>query len=167
MLQPFEPMKPAYIARLIKLKKFYLVSQTYKRGGDPFAEDQKTALLLTDYDDPGLAKGHLQARSGDKYAAIIDLQKEEHLQKIKSMMEEESPYRVFWAIVRSREELEAKITENYSDNIRRYIESNTSWRIGRNTTIYPKLQLIFGELFIELKYGRETRRLTFEQLENN
>jgi hypothetical protein len=136
MLQPFEPMKPVYINRLIKLKKFYLVSQTYKRGEDPFAEVQKKSLLLTDYSDIGLAKGHLQALGSDKYAAIIDLQKEEHLKKVTAMIQDDSGFAVYWAVVRSREALEEKINAGYSENMRRYIDNYTDWRPGRGVTIY-------------------------------
>ncbi len=55
------------------MKKFYLVSQTYTRGFDHFTEEHKADILVTDYDDPGLAKIHFNAVPHDKYAAIIDL----------------------------------------------------------------------------------------------
>ena len=167
MLQPFELLKPVHLNRLIELKKNYLVSQTYKRAHDPFSEEQQIDLLFSDYDDIGLAKGHFQALRGDRFAAIIDLQKTEHCAKLKEMLAPESGYRLFWAVVRSKKELEDRITGKYKDHMKRYIQRNTSWRINRNTTIFPQLQVIYGELFIILKYGSETRRITFEELEKS
>lgn len=165
MLQPFELFKPVHLNKLVELKKFYLVTQTYKRGEDPFSDEHKINLLFTDYDDLGLARGHLQALQGDKYAAIIDLQKEGHRQRVNDLITKESPYRVFWAVVRSRKELEERINAKYKDHMRRYILQHTTWRIDRDTTLNPRLQIIFGELFITFKYGRETRRITFGELE--
>ena len=167
MLQPFELMKEIYLNKLVDLNKHFLVSQSYKRGSNQFAEEQKNDLLLSDYNDIGLAKGHLSAVRNDKYAAIVDLTRQEHFQKLKDMLLPGSEYRLFWAVVRSKKELETRLTTKYRENIKRYITVNTNWRIDRNATFLPALQLIYGELFIILKYRGETRRITFEQLEKS
>lgn len=166
MLQPFEVFKPLYLNKLVQLQKHFLVTQTYQRGHDPFEQGPKTPILLSDYSDEGLAKIHLGALKEDRYAALVDLRRAEHRQKILDMLSPASSYRLFWAVVTSTKELEARINERYKDHMRRYIEQNTSWRIGRNTTLRPSIQQIFGELFIILKYSSETLRITFEQLEN-
>lgn len=44
MVQPFEKFKNVYIDRLIQMKKFFLVSQTYSRGFDHFAEAHKADI---------------------------------------------------------------------------------------------------------------------------
>lgn len=167
MLQPFERMQEVYLNRLVELKKTLLVSQRYKRARDPFDEEQQIDLLLTDYDDPGLAKGHLSALKEDHYAAIIDLSKAEHMNKLRTMLLPGSGYRLFWGVVRSKHELEKKLRTKYKDNVRRYIARNTEWRIDRNGSVTPAMQLIYGELFVILKYGSERRRITFEELEKS
>lgn len=167
MLQPFEPMRKIYVDRLIRYKKHYLVSQSYRRAASPFTETAAADLLLTAYSDIGLAKGHLAALKNDRYGAIVDLTKPEHLKKILSLLSEDSGYRLFWAIVRSKEKLESDLADNYKDNIRRYVANHTQWKIARDATVSPSLQLIFGELFIILKHKHESRRITFEQLEKS
>jgi hypothetical protein len=61
MFQPFIEFKPQYIGKLKELKKTYLVTQTYNRVYDHFDKEHKADILVTDYDDLGMAKGHLAA----------------------------------------------------------------------------------------------------------
>ena len=165
MLQPFELFKPVYIDRLAELKKRYLVSQSYPRGHNHFDEEQKTNILLSDYDILGGASIHLNAVKNDKYAAILDLEKPEHKKKLTEMLAPESKYRVFWAVIKSKMELEQRINLRYKENMRRYIDTHTNWRIDRDTTIKPSVQVTFGELFIILKYASQTLRIKFEDIE--
>src|SRR5689334_17127951 len=101
MLQPFVPFKEEYIDKLITLNKKHVVSQTYKRGIDLFAEQDKTNILFSDYDDPRLAKIHYDAVKGDKFAALIDLTNPKHKERITAMLQSGSIYKVYWAVVQS------------------------------------------------------------------
>jgi hypothetical protein len=142
----------------------YLVSQTYHRAFDHF-EETKTDILLTDYDQLGLAQIHLSAVKHDKYASIIDLTNPKHKEKILQMFHAESGYRLYWAIVKSVDDVKKRMDLKYKDNIRRYSMKNTSWRISANEAIRPSLQVIYGELFIILKRGSQTLRVKFEEIE--
>src|SRR3954469_21598779 len=108
MVQPFERFKSIYIDRLIQMKKFYLVSQTYTRGFGHYDEHNKTNILVTDYDDPGLAKIHFNAVLHDKFAAVIDLRNEKHKGKIMEMLEPNSTYTLYWSIVKDAKEMEQR-----------------------------------------------------------
>lgn len=165
MLQPFELFKPIYIDRLTGLKKRYLVSQSYSRGFNHLDDEHKTNILLSDYDLLGAANIHLNAVKHDQYAAILDLEKPKHKTKLAEMLEPGSKYRVYWAIVKSKKELEGRINGNYKDHMRKYITLHTNWRIDRDTSLTPSIQVTFGELFIILKYGNQTLRIKFEELE--
>ncbi|MGN6438398.1 MAG: hypothetical protein ACTHMM_17780 [Agriterribacter sp.] len=167
MLQPFEHFKHIYLNKLIQLKKRYLVSQTYKRAKDHLSEEEKIDILLSDYSDLGQAKIHLNAVKTDRFHALLDLEKPEHLDKLKEMMQEGSKYRLFWAVVRSAKELEASINGRFKDHMRRYIAKNTTWRIKGDATIHPSIQISFGELFLVLKYGSQTLRVKFEEIERS
>jgi hypothetical protein len=151
--------------RLIQLKKRYLVTQTYTRYVDHLFEYQKENLLVSDYEDYVLAKTHWDAIKGDRYRAIIDLEKPEHKTKILEMLSEDSKYRLFWAIVENVEKLQKQIDLQYAQHTKRYIEQHTQWRMGRDVTLRPSLKLIFGELFILLKYSGQTLRVKFEDIE--
>ena len=164
MFQPFELFKIEYINRLIRMDKKYLVSQSYNKAFDHF-EETKTDILLTDYDELGLAQIHYSAVKHDKYASIIDLNNPKHKTKILEMMLADSGYRLFWAIVKSIDAVKKRMDLKYRDNIRRYIMKHTTWRIDASEAIRPSLQVIYGELFIILKRGSQTLRLKFEDIE--
>ncbi|WP_157580861.1 hypothetical protein [Segetibacter koreensis] len=143
------------------------MSQTYIRAFDHCDEIYKTDILVTDYDDPGLAKIHLNAVAHDKYAAIIDLTKEKHRKKIREMLEPSSRYVVYWSIVKDVKEMEMRLNNRYSENMRRYIIKNTGWRIGADETIRPSFQVTFGELYIILKRSTQTLRVRFDEIEKS
>ena len=163
--QPFEKFKPQYIERLVKLKKIYLVSQTYKIGFTFFEEVAKKNILFTDYENIGLAEQHHKAVRHDKYASIINLTKEKHIKIIKSMFDENSNYEVFWAMVSDREKMKQRLDAKYKSNIRRYILNNTNWRIGANESLQTVLEIIYGEFHLTLKRGTQTLRVKFEDIE--
>ena len=165
MLQPFEKFDVNYITRLIEMKKIYLVSQTYNRALDHFAAVPKTDILLTDYDDAGLAKIHLNAIKHDKYASIIDLTNEKHKEKIKSMLAPASTYVLYWNVVRDVKQMQERLNNRYKDNMRRYIAKSTNWRIGADERITPSFEVTFGELFITMKRGSQTLRVKFDEIE--
>src|SRR6185312_450451 len=143
MLQPFVLFSHIYLKRVVQLRKRYLVSQTYKRAKDHFSEDARIDILLTDYDDMGLAKTHDNAIKTDKYHAILDLDNTVHVDKLKSMMQEGSKYQLFWAVVNSKADLEKRINTHYKDHMRRYITKHTNWRISSDIVVTPKIQITF------------------------
>jgi hypothetical protein len=164
MFQPFETFKSEYINRLVKMNKKYLVSQTYNRASNHF-EETRIDILLSDYDDLGLAQIHYSAVKHDKFASIIDLTNPKHQAKIIEMLNPDSGYRLFWAIVKSVDDIRKRIDLKYKDHIRRYIMKQTTRRIGASEAIRPSAQVIFGELFIILKRGSQSLRVKFEDIE--
>ncbi|MEP7278372.1 MAG: hypothetical protein ABI813_07005 [Bacteroidota bacterium] len=165
MLQPFEPMKLGYIQKLVKLKKHFLVSQTYNRYAGCFSDEDKIGVLFSEYDAEGQAQIHLNAVRHDKYASIIDLRKPKHYKRIVEMMQPRSEYFAFWAVVSNTADLEKRINLTYKDNMKAYITKHTTWRIGGEETIRPAIAVIFGELFITLKYAGQTLKVAFSDIE--
>lgn len=165
MVQPFVLFEMKYLARLRQLKRNYLVTQTYHRAHGLF-EGNRTALLLTDYDDAGLAEIHFKAVKDDPFAAIIKLHHEKHLHTLTQMLEAGSAYILFWSVVEDAAALEAFLNRSFADNIRRYIEHNTSWHIAGRQSISPSFEITFGELFINLKWNSQRKRVKFEDIEN-
>ena len=166
MFQPFERFNPEYINRLINLNKPYLVAQTYTRGYSHFDHSHPTDILLTDYDDSGLAKTHLNALKGDALACLINLKSPVHVAKLRQLLEEDSGYRLYWAIVKSAQEVKKKIDLKYSDNLRRYLLRNTDWKIGADETVKPSLKVIFGEMYMIVKRGAQHElRVKFAEIE--
>lgn len=120
---------------------------------------------MTDYDQLGLAQIHYSAVKHDKYASIIDLTNPKHKNKIIEMLQPDSGYRLYWAIVKSMDEIKKRMDLKYKDNIRRYLMKQTTWRIDASDHIRASLQVIYGELFIILKRGNQTLRVKFDDIQ--
>ena len=83
------------------------------------------------------------------------------------MLYEAAAYKVYCSVVKDATRLERQLTATYADNIRRYIEKNTSWAIGGKDKIQPAFEVTFGELFVRLKWKSQQQRIKFEQIENS
>lgn len=165
MLNLFERFLEKYIPRLIALDKIFLVTQTYTESQP--SPDGRIKILVSDYEDKGLATIHKAAVKHDKYSSIIDLTNEKHLRTFVAMLKDDSPYLVFWAIVQDRERFKKRLDMKYKDNICRFIMKNTDWRIGVDESLTPQVQLIFGELFMILKRRGQELRVKFVDIEKS
>lgn len=163
-MQPFERFRPEYISKLLSLGKRYLVSQSYARGAEKLATLPRISIIVSAYDNIGLAKTHLNAVREDRLSAIIDLQCAAHAQRFSSILSGER-YVVYWAVVRSRAEVEKRVNARYKDHLRRYVERHTNWTIHRETTLRPSLQLVFGELYLNLRHQSQLIRIKFADIE--
>ncbi|MEO8768496.1 MAG: hypothetical protein ABI402_00370 [Ferruginibacter sp.] len=167
MIQFFEIFKADYIERLIALNKIYLVTQTYSGKYHAVFENKKTILLISDYEDWVLANTHRDALETDPYRSVIQLTNKKHLNKLQQMLMEDSPYMLYWSVVKKLEEFKKRLNLKYKDNLRRYIMKNTDWSIGAGESIKPHVQLIFGELFIILRYRKHELRVRFAEIEKS
>jgi hypothetical protein len=164
MFNPFERFQPRLIAAFLKAGKRYLVSQSFAHQSMDSANN-KEYLLFTQYDEGSYAQIHLSALRDDPFAAIIDLNNEKHKSKIMQMLHPDSKYVIYSSLISSRDQVEKGMNAKYKNQIRRYIEKYTNWRISSNKTIQPQLDIAFGELFIILKYGDQQIRFKVEDLE--
>lgn len=167
MFNPFEKFEPRFIHAFIKAGDVYLVSQTFIRAKNPLLEDDKIHILMTQYEDKQRAGIHLKAIKGDQYAAILDLNNEIHQDKLVSMLQPLSKYQVWSSLIKTREEVEKRMNLKFKPNIRRWIANNTTWRIGGDKEITPAIEIVFGEIFIRLKYAGQTRTVKFDEIEKS
>jgi hypothetical protein len=167
-LQPFEPFRSEYIDRLLKLNKKFLVTQTYNLSGDTFENggDEKVSLLVSEYEELSRAKTHCNTlKENDRFAAVIHLELAGHRQKMLDLLQPESRFHLYFAAIKSKAELEKHLDQECRNNMRRWIDKHTTWRIYKDVAIRPSLQLIFGILYIQLKYAGQTVKIKFEELE--
>jgi hypothetical protein len=162
---PFEPLTPTIVNGFRKKGKRWLVSQTLSVSFNDANMAVKTSLLMTHYDDKGMAFVHLKAVAGDKYAAVIDLERETHRKQLNDIMTFGSKYVVFSALIRNRERVEKQATELYKDRYWKFVQEHSRAGISPTKSLRPSLQLIFGELFVVLKYGAETLRTKLSEIE--
>ncbi|MBC7509747.1 MAG: hypothetical protein H7320_13515 [Ferruginibacter sp.] len=166
MMQPFVLFEKKYLDKLIQLNKMYLVTQSYSRAYDHFANHTAVDLLITDYDDPGLAGMHLNAVKKDKYASIIRLDSDAHKTKLLEMMAG-NQYRLFWSVVLVNADTKKRL-EAYKDKIRKYIDTSTNWQVKGNDAVnFEGIEVTFGELFVTLKWRTQKRRVKFEEIEKS
>ena len=162
---PFEKLTHSLISSFRKKGKRWLVSQTLKLNiSDPVLLS-KTLILITHYEDRGLATVHHKAVLEDKYASVIDLEREIHRKQIDSILSQDSKYILFSALIRNRERVEKQATEMYKEKYWRFIQQHSQSGVSPTKSLRPSLQLIFGELFVVLKYGSETLRTKLSEIE--
>ena len=162
---PFEKLTHALIYAFRKKGKRWLVSQTLQLNITDPQLLTKTLILTTHYDDKGLAWVHHQAVMDDRYASMIDLEREIHRKQLDNILTNESKYILFSSLIRNRELVEKQATEMYREKYWRYLQEHSKAGISPTKSLRPSLQLIFGELFVVLKYGAETLRTKLSDIE--
>lgn len=162
---PFEKLTHSLIASFRKKGKRWLVSQTLQLNiSDPVLLS-KILILITHYDDKGMASVHHKAVLEDKYASVIDLEREVHRKQLDSILSHDSKYILFSALIRNREKVEKQATEMYKEKYWRFVQQHSRSGLSPTKSLRPSLQLIFGELFVVLKYGAETLRTKLSDIE--
>lgn len=162
---PFEKLSHALIHAFRKKGKRWLVSQTLQLTITDPELLTKTLILTTHYDDKGLAWVHHKAVIDDKYASVIDLEREVHRKQLDQILTNDSKYILFSSLIRNRERVEKQATEMYKEKYWRYLQEHSKAGISSTKSLRPSLQLIFGELFVVLKYGAETLRTKLSEIE--
>jgi hypothetical protein len=162
---PFEKLTHALIYAFRKKGKRWLVSQTLQLTITDPELLTKTLILTTHYDDKGLAWVHHQAVMDDRYASMIDLERDIHIKQLDNILTNESKYILFSSLIRNRERVEKQATELYKEKYWRYLQQHSKAGISPSKSLRPSLQLIFGELFVVLKYGAETLRTKLSDIE--
>ena len=149
---------------LHRMGRNYLVSQTYDYASISFESNEIKPVLLTDYEDYSMAKVHYESLH-DALAAIVDLNNPKHVERLENAMKANSGIRLYAAFVMDVSKVEKLINKRYAEGIRNYISRQTDWLVPARDTIRPKLELLFGEFFVTLKYKSETRRFKLSDLE--
>ncbi|MBE7172639.1 MAG: hypothetical protein INR73_18815 [Williamsia sp.] len=165
MFNPFARFIPELIDAFRTQGERYLVSETFHASVDVFTEGN-TELPFCLYNDLAFAQIHLQAVRADHYIAIIDLGKEKHLAKVQEMLAPASPYLIYSNLVHDNPPLTDLLDKDYAPKLRKYIERHTTWRIYKNGSLKPKIQLIFRELFVVVRFQLQQLRIKFANIEN-
>src|SRR4051812_17077952 len=97
--QPYPRLEEKYLPEFLKKGKRYFVSQSYPRGHVKYFGIEKIPIVFTLYDKLTEANVHFDAVRKDKYAAIIDLEKPTHLERVNSMLQKDSQYDVYISMV--------------------------------------------------------------------
>ena len=167
MFNPFEKLTTETLEAFRRMGESYLVSQTYPRGLDPFNDEGKTALLFSQYSNLSQANIHLSAMKGDQFAALIDLEKQNHRNKLMEMMGKNSNYVLFANVIKSIADAEKRLNAKYKNNVRRYVGSKTNWSIPANEHLIAELDIAFGDLFVLIKFRKQQIRTNLDVIEKS
>jgi hypothetical protein len=166
MFQPFLEFEKKYLPKLKQLKKNYIVAQTYKRANDLLIGN-KIPILFTSYGNISLAQEHQDAFKNDKYCCIIDLNNEAQFSKVIEMLGPDSKYKVFWSVVKNRDEMEKYIKKKYFKNLKNYIDNKLKWGVNAYDTVETDYEVEGGELMITLTWRSQKITIKFEDIENS
>ncbi len=167
MLQPFVLLEEKHIERLEKLKKTILVTQTYTRGANHLLKQESAVdILITDYSAKGPAEIHYNAlRNTDKYGAMMYLTKTVHKEKLMEMLEGRK-YRLYWSVIESEQEVLKILDAYYKPKVRDFISQKTTWRVaGNDQVVVDGIEVVFGELFVQLKWRTQKKRVELSEIE--
>ena len=167
MFQPFLEFKELYIERLKNLNKKILVTQSYNRYTDHLSVVPKTGILVTDYDNRGLANIHLKAVSHDKFGGIILLDSDKHVHQFTQLLQPGSAYKVFWSVVNNLKEMEDRLKKKFSKHLMRFVAKTTDWHIARDENLIISFQVTYGELYIIIRRKTQTIRVKFDEIEKS
>jgi hypothetical protein len=165
MFNPFEKMSADLLQALRSKGKRWLVSQSLDLDPAEMHTMGKIPLLLTHYEEAGMAGVHLKARADDKFACLIDLDRDTHRCQLGRILQSDSKYLVYSCLIRSRQRAERIAAELYKEKYHKYILQYSKSGVSPNKSLRPSIQLIFGEIFIVLKYGSETLRTKLSEIE--
>jgi hypothetical protein len=162
---PFEKLSVPLIDAFRSKEKRWLVSQTLDVSPDEALGPDRVFLLVSHYENQGMASVHLKAVSSDRFAALIDLEREKHRATLLSMLRPDSRYVVYSSLIRNRARAEQMASQLYKEKYWKYVLQYSKSGISPSKNLRPSIQLIFGEIFIVLKYGSETLRTRLSDIE--
>lgn len=166
MINPFSLMHSGYIDAFRMRGKRYLILQQFTRENNLFKEEGKTYLLVSHYDDLGLALLHYKEVKDEPVARMIDLEKENERIEFESMLSVNSEYIVYSILDSNPKATKMAIDKQLKYKIQDYVAKETKWRISRHHEFVPDLEVTFGELFVILKYSGRNIRVPLKDLEN-
>jgi len=135
----------------------YFVRQYYYRG----TTEKEQGYLLSHYRTREEAQRHFDAIAHDQSRLIYDLSKEDDVRRIMIAASQPSGYRVFTSLF-SFEKWE--VPGLILDKLKKYIRSYTNFKTGR-PTIQTKPFMLLGEVYLEIKQGKEIIKVSLAEIE--
>lgn len=137
--------------------KFY-VRQYYYRGN----KDSDKGYLLSHYRTREEAQRHFDTIAHDPSRYIYDVEVEEDLKKLKIAASQPPGYKIFTSLFAFEK---WSVPEEIRDKLEYYIRHRTSFKSGRKE-IQTKPIMLLGEVYLEIKQGKEIIKVSLFEIEN-
>ncbi|HMJ47706.1 MAG TPA: hypothetical protein VK498_10260 [Ferruginibacter sp.] len=146
-----------------KKGQVYFVQQTFERARDHFS-GAAGYYLLTHYEHLSHAQTHQSAVRNDPSSKLYHLYNEDDKQMLKELLAPSSNNSVYAALI-ADPRWDEKAKQLFKPAIQKWVQINTNWNMSRESVLPVKFDMIFGELFIYLKWGKEEKRIKLVEME--
>jgi hypothetical protein len=163
MHNPFGLLSLKLLHALTAAGNRYFVRQTYRRGLHPFDAQHKAAFLFTHYRDLASAKMHYNFLHDDPNRFLYDSANPAHAARLETAAKQLPAFPVYTPLL----EKPWEPSEKMSESIRRYIRLHFEWKVPREETVKADLFTEFGELFVNLRYKSEERKVPLADIEKS
>jgi hypothetical protein len=162
MFNPLAPWNEAALEGFIKAGMRYFVRQTFNRAKNPFDENIKGYFLFCHYQDYAPAKEHFDAITDDPNRFLYDWEEPEHRAKLQIAASHSPGYKLYTNTFMPK--WEQHLTPRIKQKIRAYMTLK-GWKPRREEGVQVSFFPHFGEVMINLKFGRQQLRVKFEDIE--
>ena len=164
MFNPFAPFDPRLLEKFRAKGVKAFVKQTYERGKSRLDGNNITAYLLIHYENPSMARQYYQAIQADPGRRLFRMDDPAEYQELHSLLNKPSNFRFFTALI--LKDANEKAKKLLDKQIRAYITYRTDWQPPRSADISFNLEMVFGELYVQLKYRDHEIKIKLSELEN-
>lgn len=163
MFNPFPLFDVKYLGGFKQKGVKCFVKQTYDRGRNLLEDNPRPSFLISHYTDKGLALEHMDALKHDSKACILMIDNEDDLKELQRMGSKHSDSLVYMYFKQADGEIRAK--KVLDKKLHAYIDYKLGWKVAGGTTVEMKLDFIFGDIYVELRYGSKFKKVKIEEIE--
>ena len=164
MFNPFCLFSNVLLEGFVRAGKKYFVRQTFTRYEDHFDEGIKGYFIFTHYAEAGHAEHHLGAISEDRNRFLYEWENADHQRKLIIASRQPVGYKIYSSVF--QKDWQTYLTNPLKQKVRNYINLKLGWNPSRGETLSFEIYANYGELYAQLKLGRQEVRVKLEDIEN-
>ena len=163
MFNPFSHFDPRYLPEFKKKGIRAFVMQLYERGRNMLEDNPRPAYLLSHFDRLDIANQHFDALKHDSTRQLFMLGDSAQYNELQNRLRSTDAVYYTRLIIKDANQKAQKILDK---KIHAYIDYKTSWRPSRYDEVSFELDVIFGQIYVLLKFKGRDVKIKLEELEN-
>ena len=153
LFNPFKKLTLQTLNRWSKEELIYAVAQHFKRAFSYYSVRNKTALLITAYQNEFEARKHLEGLTDNRHSALIQLRSTSHYNKILELLKEQSDYLLFDGNTPNLSEILSKSLERFVPGLLSYLNQDADIDLLTTVPNKTRIEVQYGELFVVIGEG--------------
>ena len=163
MFNPYVRYDAKYLAEFQKKGVKAFVKQRYRRGENLLVDPSVPAFLYTHYSQMHMAQNHMLAIAHDPERRLLLLDNADDMQDLQKVGKPETGEIAYLRFaVKDAAALARKILDK---KLHAYISEKLKWRVPRVEGVTFSMEFIFGDIYVELRYGTHYHRVNIEDIE--